>query len=95
MGEDDGAWRERAACRGASNPDDGGPDFFNESRDNVHRVVSTWCVPCPVREACLEYALRRKERYGIWGGLSGRARRAARRRGENYKEVLDKQRRAV
>lgn len=26
------------------------------------------CRPCPVRQACLAGALRRKEPYGVWGG---------------------------
>lgn len=26
--------------------------------------------PCPVREACLAWALDADERYGVWGGLS-------------------------
>ena len=29
---------------------------------------------CPIREACLEYSLARKERFGIWGGKSERER---------------------
>lgn len=29
---------------------------------------------CPVREACLEFALANKERFGIWGGKSERER---------------------
>lgn len=26
------------------------------------------CVPCPLREACLAGALRRREPWGVWGG---------------------------
>lgn len=29
---------------------------------------------CPVKGICLEYALERKERFGIWGGMSERER---------------------
>jgi WhiB family redox-sensing transcriptional regulator len=36
--------------------------------------------PCPVREECLKAALERDERFGIFGGLSERERRALRRR---------------
>lgn len=28
------------------------------------------CNGCEIREACLEYALARDERFGIWGGMS-------------------------
>jgi WhiB family redox-sensing transcriptional regulator len=36
--------------------------------------------PCPVRDECLAYALRNDERFGVWGGMSGRERNKARRR---------------
>jgi hypothetical protein len=39
---------------------------------------------CPVREECLEYALRNKEEHGIWGGASERQRRKMRKR--QYRE---------
>ena len=40
------------------------------------------CAGCPVRSACLEWSLTAGERWGIWGGLDERERRAvlARRR---------------
>jgi WhiB family transcriptional regulator, redox-sensing transcriptional regulator len=28
------------------------------------------CAGCPVRAACLEHALRTRERFGVWGGLT-------------------------
>ena len=28
------------------------------------------CAPCPVKQQCLEHALRTPEYYGVWGGLS-------------------------
>jgi len=33
------------------------------------------CATCPVREPCLEYAIRIREPHGIWGGLSESERR--------------------
>lgn len=38
------------------------------------------CGRCPVRAACLAYALDTNEQYGIWGGLSPKERREIRRR---------------
>ena len=35
---------------------------------------------CPVREACLDFALQSKERHGIWGGLTDKQRLAEARR---------------
>jgi hypothetical protein len=37
------------------------------------------CQACPVREACLQWAVDHDERYGVWGGLSERERRQLRR----------------
>jgi WhiB family redox-sensing transcriptional regulator len=34
------------------------------------------CVDCPVQRECLEYALRVREPFGIWGGLDETERRA-------------------
>ena len=67
-------WRERAACRGA----DLGLFFpgRGESAEPARRV----CAACPVREPCLDYALRHGITYGIWGGLADRDRRALRTR---------------
>ena len=67
-------WRERAACRGA----DLGLFFpgRGESAEPGRRV----CARCPVREPCLEFALRHGITHGIWGGLSERDRRALRSR---------------
>jgi hypothetical protein len=46
---------------------------------------------CPIREQCLEYALARKERFGIWGGRSERerARIAKQRRVEQERRELE------
>jgi WhiB family redox-sensing transcriptional regulator len=37
------------------------------------------CDECVVRPECLSEALRSDERFGIWGGLTERERRSARR----------------
>ena len=39
------------------------------------RPAKRVCMACEVREACLEYALERDERSGVWGGMSERERR--------------------
>ena len=33
------------------------------------------CKGCPVKEGCLEYALRNRIDHGVWGGCSERERR--------------------
>jgi WhiB family transcriptional regulator, redox-sensing transcriptional regulator len=67
-------WRRRAACRGS----DLGLFFpgRGESAEPARRI----CAACPVREPCLDYALRHGITHGIWGGLAERDRRALRTR---------------
>ncbi len=36
------------------------------------------CRPCPVRAACLTWAVDAQERYGVWGGLTPAERRRIR-----------------
>ena len=37
------------------------------------------CADCPVREACLAYAINTGEDFGVWGGTTPDERRALRR----------------
>jgi WhiB family redox-sensing transcriptional regulator len=44
------------------------PDlWFAISPEDIERAKGL-CGGCPVREACLEGALQRRERWGVWGG---------------------------
>jgi WhiB family redox-sensing transcriptional regulator len=44
------------------------PDlFFAESPADVERAKAL-CVDCPLRPACLDGALERREPWGVWGG---------------------------
>ena len=62
-------WRGRAACRGVD------PDIFYPVSDEDAEPAKAICRACPVREACLEYALGERERDGVWGGATERERR--------------------
>jgi hypothetical protein len=62
-------WVAEAACRDAD-----WETFFPE-RGKDARPAKTVCARCPVRAACLDFALRWNIVEGIWGGLSGRQRR--------------------
>jgi len=64
-----GSWREFAACNGAD------PDLFFPNRGGSGRLAKMICMKCPVRELCLEDALARQEKYGIWGGMTHRERK--------------------
>jgi WhiB family redox-sensing transcriptional regulator len=44
------------------------PDrFFSEHPDELEQA-KVLCRVCPIREACLEGALARREPWGVWGG---------------------------
>lgn len=66
-------WAEHGACRGAD------PDLFFPERGQDTTRAKKVCTTCPVRQQCLSYALSHGERFGVWGGLSGRERRRLRR----------------
>lgn len=66
-------WLERAACAGVD------PALFFPGRGEETKSARAICAGCPVREDCLEYALRTGEKFGIWGGKSERERRRLRR----------------
>ncbi len=68
------AWHQQAACRGAD------PNLFFPERGQVVRaaVALTYCENCQVRSQCLDAALQRSERVGVWGGTTGRSRRLRR-----------------
>lgn len=62
------AWQHLAACRG-HDPELWFP--FTGEETQPKRV----CAACPVRAACLQYALDTGQRYGVWGGLTEDERR--------------------
>ncbi len=64
-----GGWYEKARCKGWD------PEIFYPDRGVPSASAKAVCRECPVQRDCLEYALSRDERFGIWGGLSERERR--------------------
>lgn len=67
------AWQRDALC--VEHPE---VEWFPE-RGASTSAAKAVCAACLVRGECLDYALDLGEKNGIWGGLSGRERRAARR----------------
>lgn len=64
-------WQEEGLCRNAD------PLLFfhpqNErgsSRVRRDQSAKRVCASCPVRLECADYAIRAREPYGVWGGLS-------------------------
>jgi hypothetical protein len=58
-------WRDEAACRDVVTADY--DPFFADAKDLQAEAV-TICATCPVRDACLTFAVRTGQQYGIWGG---------------------------
>lgn len=75
---DDASWRLDAACRAV----DTGTFFplgvTGDALDQVG-VAKRICASCPVREYCLEFALRTNQDHGVWGGHTEEERRTIRR----------------
>lgn len=66
-------WAARAACLG-SDPD----MFFPEvGAAKVARKAQAICNQCCVRNECLTYAQTHQIQWGIWGGLTAKAREKA------------------
>lgn len=69
----DQKWTEDAICAQID------PDLFFPEKGASIQQAKRVCDSCPVRQQCLDAALRNNERFGIWGGLSERERREYRR----------------
>jgi WhiB family transcriptional regulator, redox-sensing transcriptional regulator len=63
---------KRAFCKGAD------PEIFFE--DGHEETAKAYCLRCPIRDLCLEWALNRNE-FGIWGAMTESERRAVKRGG--------------
>jgi len=46
------------------------PELFFPAKGINARPAKRVCALCPVRQACLDFALQAGERHGIWGGHS-------------------------
>ena len=68
-------WQYQGACRGAD------PDIFfspeaerGPRRYAREKAAKAICATCPVIETCLNHALKVREPYGVWGGLTAQER---------------------
>ncbi|HYF12169.1 MAG TPA: WhiB family transcriptional regulator [Actinomycetota bacterium] len=75
--EPTGGWQDGAACRGEDSAFFFAPSYFEKryEKDAREAKAKAICDRCPVREPCLEYALRIREPHGVWGGLNETERR--------------------
>lgn len=68
--EDPLAWQDDALCAQV------GQEMFFPEKGGSTRDAKRICEGCDVKAQCLAYALESGQRFGIWGGLSERQRRA-------------------
>jgi len=64
-------WQDHGACREA----DTALFFHPQNERGSARLKRDYaakrvCAGCPVRLECADYAVRAREPYGVWGGLS-------------------------
>ena len=71
-------WQVNAACRGPHTSLFFPPSHFERKDDKAAREsrAKSICQGCPVRQDCLDFALRIREPHGIWGGLTEMERRS-------------------
>jgi len=67
-------WRIDAACRDLDTA-----IFFPDTEEQVVAAKAV-CATCPVRDACLDFALITRQDDGVWGGMDENERKRARRR---------------
>jgi WhiB family redox-sensing transcriptional regulator len=58
-------WRDQAACQDVVTADY--DPFFGDAADLQLEAIAI-CGICQVRDACLTFAVRTGQQYGIWGG---------------------------
>lgn len=72
-GVPDESWRAEGACLGVN------PELFFPRQGEPAAAAIAVCAGCPVRVACLTWAVCHGEKTGIWGGAAERTRRCVRR----------------
>lgn len=74
-------WQDSANCRGEDLVLFFGPDGERApEREIRERKAKGICMGCPVRTDCLDYAVSRPEKYGLYGGMTEDERQSERRR---------------
>ena len=62
------SWQSEASCRGVD------AELFFPATEEEASAAQSICNTCPVRLACLAFAIERNERFGVWGGLTDKER---------------------
>ena len=64
------------------------PDEDNPTDSRPIARAKKICAECPVREACLEYAINNDIRVGVFGGMSRKQRRIELQRNRSKYRVI-------
>lgn len=76
-----GHWTEQAACATYPVKDGDDPWYPRPGRiEQEARKAFETCSECPVRQICLDKAIERRERDGIFGGMTPQERKRERQR---------------
>ncbi len=67
---DEKPWATFASCKDAQDV-----TFFPQTKAEARAALAI-CEICPVREECLDHALETNERFGVWGGMTDKERKA-------------------
>ena len=63
FGIESASWMQKGKCRGLQTD-----IFYSEQGRRSINTAKAICSECPIRQQCLDYAMRNQELYGIWGG---------------------------
>lgn len=64
-------WKLEGSCRTSGEH----PDLWFSNRQKHIDKAKEICLDCPVMVTCLEWAIDKREEYGIWGGMDAAERR--------------------
>jgi|GEM_PF-325345 len=70
-------WQTRSACDSSTQGVFFIPGAFERKAEKIARekIAKSICQSCPVMRECLSYALEKKVKHGVWGGLNEKERR--------------------
>lgn len=81
-------WKDEAACLGADHKVFFGPDEEEFIKGSHYRgpqgrlEALEYCASCGVQVECFDYAIRNKERWGVWGGVNFSSKRVREAKGD-------------
>lgn len=82
-------WQLHSACRGLDSSNFYHPDGERgPARENRIARAKAICATCPVLTQCQEHAIKTRETYGVWGGLSEEER-------QQIFEMMDRKKRMI